>query len=240
VNSILRGERGVVAVLVVLVFGAALVGCASARQRRLVSIRFQALHSCEAETVQSLESGYVITGCGIEAHYACLTNDPFPLLTGSRMRCVETYASDQTPVAERRPATIVQDHDEDGSLRLTASSSFPGGGITFVALPERFPDKAVVRLFVLRADATDDQHECAGDLWIDGERVTPHEATIEPVPGGALHSLLVDLSALDRMGPAQRVAARVCGVDVVIADPAGPLASQLAIRAREESSASRL
>ena len=86
---------------------------------------------------------------------------------------------------------MVRDHDEDGSLRLTASSSFAGGSITFVALPERFPDKAEVRLFVLRPDATDQQHECAGDLWINGERVTPHEAAIEAVPGGALLTAMV-------------------------------------------------
>lgn len=237
VNTIHRGVRDVAVVLGTLILVSTLGGCAAARQRRLAAIDFTRLHSCEAETVESSESGYVITGCGIEAHYACVT-DPFPLQTGSRLSCVETYVSNQTPVPPSRQATVVRDTDEDGSLRLTASSSFAGGGITFVALPERFPDKAVVRLFVLRADASDEQQECAGDLWIDGERVTPHEAAIEAVPGGALHSMLVDLSALDRMGPAQRVAARLCGVDVVIADPAGPLARQLAIRAREESSAS--
>jgi hypothetical protein len=92
---------------------------------------------------------------------------------------------------------------------------------------------------LLRANAEDEQNECAGDLWIDGERVTPDEGVIDPVPGGALYSLLVDLTALDRMGTAQRIAARVCGVDVVLAGPAGRLARELAIRAREESSASR-
>jgi 2-keto-3-deoxy-L-rhamnonate aldolase RhmA len=62
---------------------------------------------------------------------------------------------------------------------------------------------------------------------------------IDPVPGGALYSMLVDLTALDRMGTAQRIAARVCGVDVVLAGPAGRLARDLAIRAHEESSASQ-
>ena len=146
-NTLHRGVRGVV---VALVLASALGGCASARQRRIVSIRFQTLHSCEAETVQSTESGYVITGCGIEAHYACLDADPFPLLTGSRMRCVETRVNDGSTQAPSRQAVVVRDTDEDGSLRLTAQSSFAGGSVTFEALPERFPDKAVVRLFVLR------------------------------------------------------------------------------------------
>ncbi len=239
VNTLHRGVGGVFVALVALVLASTLGGCASARQRRIVSIRFQALHSCEAETVQSSESGYVITGCGIEAHYACLSNDPFPLTSGRRMRCVETRVNDGSTQAPSRQAVVVRDTDEDGSLRFTAQSSFAGGSVTFEALPERFPDKAVVRLFVLRANAEDEQNECAGDLWIDGERVTPHESVIDPVPGGALYSMLVDLTALDRMGTAQRIAARVCGVDEVLAGPAGRLARDLAIRAHEESSASQ-
>lgn len=215
------------------------MACGAARQRRNVSSRFRALHSCEAERVQPSERGYVVTGCGIQAHYACVTHDPFPQFPGEQTRCVETNVSSESPQAPSRQATVVRETDEDGSLRLTATSSFPGGSVTFEALPERFPDKAVVRLFVLRADADDEQDACAGDLWIDGERVAPHEHVIDPVSGGALYSLLVDLTALDRMATAQRVAARVCGMDVVLAQPAGRLAHELAIRAREESSASR-
>ncbi|MBK7156453.1 MAG: hypothetical protein IPH72_32560 [Sandaracinaceae bacterium] len=180
-----------------------------------MSIRFQALHSCEAETVQSSESGYVITGCGIEAHYACLDADPFPLLTGSRMRCVETRVNDGSTQAPSRQAVVVRDTNEDAPH------------------PSRQGPAS------LRANAEDEQNECAGDLWIDGERVTPHESVIDPVPGGALYSMLVDLTALDRMGTAQRIAARVCGVDEVLAGPAGRLARDLAIRAHEESSASQ-
>ena len=103
-NTLHRGVRGVV---VALVLASALGGCASARQRRIVSIRFQTLHSCEAETVQSTESGYVITGCGIETHYACLDADPFPLLTGSRMRCVETRVNDGSTQAPSRQVNAI-------------------------------------------------------------------------------------------------------------------------------------
>lgn len=232
-------DRGVHGVLVALVLGSTLVGCGGAQQRRNVGSRFQALHSCEAERVQPSERGYVVTGCGITAHYACVTYDPFPDWPGERMRCMETNVSSASPQAPSRQARVLRETDEDGSLRLTATSSFAGGSVTFEALPERFPAKAVVRLFVLRADAEDDSIECTGDLWIDGERVAPHEEVIGPVSGGALYSLLVDLTVLDRMDTAERVAARVCGVDVVVAQPAGRLARELAIRAREESSASQ-
>lgn len=232
-------HRGVCGVGVALVLVSTLVACGSARQRRTVSTRFRALHSCEAERVQPSERGYVVTGCGIQAHYACVTHDPFPQFPGEQTRCVETNVSSGSPQAPSRQATVVRDNDEDGSLRLTATSSFPGGSVTFEALPERFPGKAVVRLFVLSADAPDDLPARTGDLWIDGERVAPHEDVIDPVSGGALYSLLVDLTVLDRMETAQRVAARVCGVDVVVAQPAGRLARELAIRAREESSASQ-
>ena len=190
--------------------------------------------------MQPSEYGYVVTGCGIQAHYACVTHDPFPQFPGEQTRCVETNVSRESPQAPSRLATVVRETDDDGTLRLTATSSFPGGSVTFEALPERFPDQALVRVFVLRAEASDDLPARTGDLWIDGERVAPREHGIDPVSGGVLYSLLVDLAVLDRMGAAERVAARVCGVDVVIADPAGPLARQLAIRAREESSASPL
>ena len=177
----------------------------------------------------------VAAGCGTQAHCACVTHAPFPQFPGEQTRCVETNVSSGSPQAPSRQATVVRDNDEDGSLRLTATSSFPGGSVTFEALPERFPGKAVVRLFVLSADAPDDLPARTGDLWIDGERVAPHEDVIDPVSGGALYSLLVDLTVLDRMETAQRVAARdpffAGNVDALIAaQPKDLEASEIEVR----------
>ena len=155
------------------------------------------------------------------------------------MRCVETDVRSETPTAPTRTARVVTDRDEDGSLRVSATTPVQGGQVTFVALPERFPDRAVVRVFALGSVAPSAASECRAHLWVDGAPVTEHEAAIEHVPGGVLYSMLTDLDALTQMGAATRVAARVCERDVTFPSVAQRLARDVAIRAREEASAAR-
>lgn len=213
---------------------AALGGCAPRQQRRTVAARFRGLHACEAESVRSGGSGYVVTGCGLVVEYACTEYDPFPLFPGRGLSCVETSVraqGNQPPP----PATVVSERDEDGSLRLSATTALRGGQVTFVTLPQRFPERAVVRVFALGAGGEANE-ACTGDLLIDGVPVPENEALVESVTGGALYSALTELDVLTRMGPARRVLARVCGRDLALTSQAQRLAEDLAIRTREQTS----
>ena len=204
-------------------------GCAPLVQETRVESRFRSDYQCSSAFTRAEPGGYSVSGCGVVAHYRCLSGRHYNLFDTDPSEC---FLADIDELRARplSPVERVTTH-EDARLGVVVHGEAevsPGGRVTLVGAPLKEPHRVVMELHLRDRVASG---ECSAKLYRDGIAVSVlHADSI----GNYDLRWIVDVSGLAEAQGAARIAGEGCGVSFELDDAGRHMLGVFAARFQEE------
>lgn len=187
-----------------------LVCCAHPLEKSRVAMRFQEIHGCPANHVYGEGDRWIAEGCGVRAHFTCVSKyDDYDLLLGSDT-CVQEAEQSMSdgPVRSEALASAVNEQPSRVGGQLVTSVALDEGQLLVHAAPSRAPRTYTVTVRVPEIHAPT---QCELKLLVDG-----HVLELSPVkrlakPGFVLYQTVGNADHLQFGARSQRLVGKVCG-----------------------------